>query len=187
VRDSFAASESVELAPNGAAGFRRTGGRIASESVAGLARITHYDKLASNYFSLNRAEPGAWPRAQLRRQHDHAAVRCPNKNCAPVDARLTCRCSAGRTGAARGHGRRISSGSLPAWQRDEDSKKRRPPRAGASAGCSRIHVAGSCSTLRKGFRMLCTTGAGRRNLRRRSSIMRCVSSVTTQKSPPISP
>ena len=48
MRDSFAASESVELAPNGVAGLRRngwptsvgTGGRIASESVAGLARIT---------------------------------------------------------------------------------------------------------------------------------------------------
>jgi hypothetical protein len=52
VRDSFAASESVELAPNGVAGFDRngwpasvgTGGRIASESVAGLARITHEDR-----------------------------------------------------------------------------------------------------------------------------------------------
>jgi hypothetical protein len=39
VRDSFAASESVELAPNG-------GGRIASESVAGLARITHWRERA---------------------------------------------------------------------------------------------------------------------------------------------
>jgi hypothetical protein len=46
VRDSFAASESVELAPNGVAGFDRngwpasvgTGGRLPSERVAGLRR-----------------------------------------------------------------------------------------------------------------------------------------------------
>ena len=46
MRDSFAASESVELAPNGVAGFDRngwpasvgTGGRLPSERVAGLRR-----------------------------------------------------------------------------------------------------------------------------------------------------
>ena len=46
MRDSFAASESVELAPNGVAGFRRNGwpdcvgmgGRLPPERVAGLRR-----------------------------------------------------------------------------------------------------------------------------------------------------
>jgi len=62
VRDSFAASESVELAPNGVAGFRRngwptsvgTGGRIASESVAGLARITQLRHVAGTEWSTKR-------------------------------------------------------------------------------------------------------------------------------------
>jgi hypothetical protein len=61
VRDSFAASESVELAPNGVAGLRRngwptsvgTGGRIASESVAGLARITQLMMQLSPHAELN--------------------------------------------------------------------------------------------------------------------------------------
>ena len=67
MRDSFAASESVELAPNGVAGFDRngwpasvgTGGRLPSERVAGLRRNQWPDWLGLrnvDALSLQRAE-----------------------------------------------------------------------------------------------------------------------------------
>ena len=97
MRDSFAASESVELAPNGVAGFRRNGwpdwvgmggrlpserGRIASESVAGLARFTHLGASDLRYGGPNQS-PG--PDAPLPRKG--LAGPCPLRNgwCSQAD------------------------------------------------------------------------------------------------------